>query len=467
MPGGKYVRPNMYVGVDRSTEVADLPEESIEPNAREGESGDLHPESSEVAPEQNIVQSESRVCQKTKKKCLNQDLLQRLDRMERAIAEMSGDDRSTEEENLTEESIEVNESEEESDESQSESSEISPAIDRQILLQRLERMERTVFEMSERQRRKVCDTTVPPWLTPRAERPQSSNILESSAPCQPKTDNMGGIRLDIRGFPQGIPTSKLWTEWCRYKSNFDIAMDLNNVSSTNRAKLLYLYMGDQLQGLATAAKLCPSFEDPQSYSTLTQNIGTYLRSLIDTTAEHEEFTRLRQESTESVVAFYARVVEKAGLCGYGDDENRFVRSQILQGMSNRDVANAARTYNHDIQTFVQAATRAEAFNLNAGPSKAEGIMEVTRKPTNHQSGQKRSTPAGWNAQGRNHFNEPPSKRNDNQGRSVGKHHRCFRCDRPKHNGSPCPALFKHCYTCGERGHFSVTCRKKRVNNVNT
>lgn len=54
-------------------------------------------------------------------------------------------------------------------------------------------------------------------------------------------------------------------------------------------------MGDQLQGLINAAKLCPSFDDPQCYPTLTQNIGTYLRSLVDTTAEHEEFTRLKQE----------------------------------------------------------------------------------------------------------------------------------------------------------------------------
>lgn len=153
------------------------------------------------------------------------------------------------------------------------------------------------------------------------------------------------------------------------------------------------------------------------------------------------------------------------MCGYGNDENRFIRSQILQGMSNRDVANAARTYNHDIQSVIQAATRAEAFNINAGPSKAEGVMEITSKRSNQQSGQKRFSSGGWNSQDRGRTNDPPNKRKDSHGKFVGKHNRCFRCDRPKHNGKQCPALFKNCNTCNERGHFSATCRKKRVNNL--
>lgn len=315
----------------------------------------------------------------------------------------------------------------------------------------------------------VRDTSPPPWLRPQNVLTQSSSHQETSASSQTKTDNIGGIRWDIRPFPQGIPTSKLWTEWCRFKSNFDIATDLNNVSANKRAKLLYLLMGDQLQGLINAAKLCPSFDDPQCYPTLTQNIGTYLRSLVDTTAEHEEFTRLKQEPGESVVTFYARVVGKAGMCGYGNDENRFIRSQILQGMSNRDVANAARTYNHDTQTIVQAATRAEAFNINAGPSKpearSEDIMHVASTPRYQQAGQKRTSSSGWNSEDRSRANGPPNKRKDYQGRFVGKHNRCFRCDRPKHNGKPCPALYRNCNTCNERGHFSVTCRKKRLNNL--
>lgn len=228
---------------------------------------------------------------------------------------------------------------------------------------------------------------------------------------------------------------------------------------------MYLLLGDQLQGLIAAAKLCPSFDDPQCYSILTQNIATYLRSLVDTTAEHEEFIRLKQESNESVVTFYARVIEKASACGFGDVGSKFIRSQILQGMSNQDIANAARTYSHDIQTVIQAATRAEAFNINAGPSKREGIMEIANTSSNRQTGSKRIASRGWDTQDRGRANGPPSKRREITGRFVGKRNRCFRCDRPKHNGKQCPALYKYCNTCNERGHFSATCRKKRVNQL--
>lgn len=331
-------------------------------------------------------------------------------------------------------------------------------VDRR-LVERLERMEKALFSTPERQ---LVAPIVPPWIAPQDRSLQNSGSQEVRTPSKP--DYIGGIRWDIRPFPQAIPTSKLWTEWSRFKSNFEIATDLNNVSETSRGKLLYLLMGEQLQGLITAAKLCPSFDDPQCYSILTRNIGTYLRSLVDTTAEHEEFTRLKQESNESVVTFYARVVEKACMCGYGEDENRFIRSQILQGMSNRDVANAARTYNHDTQTVIQAATRAEAFNINAGPSKAEGIMEVANTSSNRQFGQKRFASRGWETRDRGGASGPPNRRRELQNRFVGKRNRCFRCDRPKHNGKPCPALYKSCNTCNERGHFSATCRKKRVVN---
>lgn len=407
MPGGKYVRAIVDVDENFSTGESDSEEEFIEPNDNRRVSQEPGSENTfeNVFLDQSAMQSENHIVHQVRK-----NKRKRFD---------------------------------------------------QNMLDRLERMEKTVFATPGRQAQS-SGVAVPPWLAPRVESSQISSNLEDSTSSQTKVDNFGAIRWDIRPFPQGIPTNKLWTEWCRFKSNFEIATDLNNVRTCSRAKLLYLLMGDQLQGLITAAKLCPSFDDPHCYLTLTQNISTYLRSLVDTTAEHEEFTRLKQEFNESLVTFYARVVEKASMCGYGNDENRFIRSQILHGMSNRDVANAARTYNHDIQSVIQAATRAEAFNINAGPSKVEGIMEVT---SSQRSGQKRPLAVGWNSRdGRGRANGPPNKRYP-QNRVVGKHNRCFRCDRPKHYGKQCPALYKNCNTCNERGHFSATCRKIRVNNL--
>ncbi|XP_055527135.1 uncharacterized protein K02A2.6-like [Wyeomyia smithii] len=304
------------------------------------------------------------------------------------------------------------------------------------LLDRLERMEQTVYRMSDqRHEHQSGVTAAQQWLGERGIQGQQSNDSEAHLPST-KTDNTGGVRWDIRPFPQGIPTSKLWVEWYRFKSNLEIAVDLNNVSDGNRAKLLYLMMGDQLQGLVTAAKLCPSFKDPRCYSALMQNVGTYLRSLVDTTAEHEEFTRLKQESNES----------------------------ILQGMSNRDVANTARTYNHDTQLIVQAATRAEAFGIYAGPPTVEDErMEVRTASSQQRSTPKRSS-SEWNTQQRGRGYDR-YKRSNRGGTQVGRRNRCFRCNRLKHDGRECPAIYKNCNTCNQRGHFSVTCRKKNLNNL--
>lgn len=82
------------------------------------------------------------------------------------------------------------------------------------------------------------------------------------------------VRWDnIKPFPCGVPANKMWEEWNRYIENFEIAATLNHANDpVQRSLLLFLSIGDELQGIIRAAKLRPSLSDANCYHTLVSNI---------------------------------------------------------------------------------------------------------------------------------------------------------------------------------------------------
>lgn len=136
------------------------------------------------------------------------------------------------------------------------------------------------------------------------------------------TDRAAGIQATVRWdhikpYPNGIPASRMWEEWNRFIENFEIATSLGNaVSAEQRSKILFLCMGQELQGIVRAAKLRPSLAEPDCYSVFVNNVQRYLQSMTDTAAEHEAFAGMKQGPEESAVAFHARLQEKVRLCGY-------------------------------------------------------------------------------------------------------------------------------------------------------
>ncbi|XP_062537287.1 uncharacterized protein LOC134205738 [Armigeres subalbatus] len=277
------------------------------------------------------------------------------------------------------------------------------------------------------------------------------------------------IRWDhLKPFPSGIAANKMWEHWNRYIENYEIAASLSNVNDpVKRTQLLYLSMGDELQGIVKAAKLRPSLSSPNCYTTFLTNIQKYLRSMTDTAAEHEAFSRMKQGNEESAVAFHARLMCKVRSCNYSvDDEDRFVRSQLLTGLRNRELVKQARTYGHDTNFIVQSATRDEAFESETKQQEEPRLLAIRsyqNRPPYNQSSRKRTNIAGTAGRA----SGLPAKRQhtdeSNQQRSQRQRQRCPRCLLLHHRNGQCPALSRNCNECGKRGHYAAACRQKQVN----
>lgn len=283
--------------------------------------------------------------------------------------------------------------------------------------------------------------------------------------------SLPSIRWDnIKPFPTGVPANKMWEEWNRYIENFEIAASLSNANDpVRRSQLLFLSIGDELQGIVRAAKLRPSLNDANCYRNFVANISNYFQSMTDSAAEHESFSNMRQEKSESAIAFHARLMAKVRLCGYSpSDQDRFVRAQLLKGLTNKELVKAARTYGHDTNYIVQAATRNEAYEaetVNAGPSDPSESYTVNRlqqQSINQQQSRKRTSSDGWvdRAQSLRFRKSQQEPRRDRLDR--GRRSRCLRCNGRLHSNYPCPALKRNCNSCGELGHYAATCRKSRI-----
>lgn len=291
----------------------------------------------------------------------------------------------------------------------------------------------------------------------------------------------------INQFPSGIRPNKMWAEWYDFIENFEVAVSLHNANDpVYKVKLLYLSLGKELQSIVKAANLKPSLTDPHCYTAFVKNIENHLRSMTDTAAEHRAFLKMKQGRDESTVSFHARLMKNVKLCGYSSsDQSRFVRAQLMDGLRNKELVKAARTYNYDTNFIVQSSTRDEAYEaeiveqalesnisqIGEGygnnrkrnydrqesgypPAKYRRTSEFVQTPE-HRPNQSRWGGSS-NLQARVNQSNPRSNP-----RTQGRQTRCPRCNNVFHRNPQCPALSRTCDKCGKRGHFAVACRTGR------
>lgn len=316
-------------------------------------------------------------------------------------------------------------------------------------------------------RRDSRETSQVPEVTPTISQ-VAPEVVPLATPASSSSSG-GIIRWDsIKPFPKNVAATKMWEAWTRFLEDFEMATSFSNLQDPKRrVELLLLSMGDELRSIVRAAKLRPSREDDSYYSKFIDNIDQYLKAMTDPAAEHEDFSKMYQEEGESAVKFHARLTEKVLLCGYSSlDQDRFVRTQLLRGLRNQELKKAARTYGHDCNTIVQAATRAEAFQAEMPALREESNALLVSSKFRGNERQHDRDP-NFHQATRN-----PAKRFKSarmpayQSRSsVSRRYRCSRCFRASHGGEECPALRKSCNSCGQRGHFAVVCRMDRVSMV--
>lgn len=326
-------------------------------------------------------------------------------------------------------------------------------------------------------------------LAPQQVTPEAGRSWDFTREPAQATGSHTTVRPEhIKPYPSGVRPNKMWAEWYDFIEDFEVAVSMHNTNDpVYKMKLLYLSLGKELQSIVKAANLRPSLTDPQCYSIFVKNIETHLRSMTDTTAEHQAFLKMKQGKDESTVTFHARLIRGVKLCGYNaDDESRFVRAQLLEGLRNKELAKAARTYGYDTNFIVQSATREEVYEEETAERTVDAnILEIGRRSgvgrkriNTHQqfdnpaTKQRRTNSdfmrnGPWRPERSRQAGNSTQQARDGQRspRTQDRNTRCPRCNNLFHRNPQCPALTRTCDNCGKRGHFAVACRSERPNAV--
>lgn len=254
-------------------------------------------------------------------------------------------------------------------------------------------------------------------------------------------------------FPKGLSPAEQLSAWTSWKRQFSIAMDMMKVQQhSQRAQLLYLYVGDELRVVIEAYKMMPEGSSHEGSSDhcdeLMKKLDKFFKSTTDETIDMETLWAAKQRSAETARAFLTRIMQQAERCNITD--MKIVRTNFLRGMKDQTVASTAIAGEWDTDKIVKAAARSEALN----PSVLRPIGETKPEPVEVYavaSGE-RERRDSWRGRGKGRWqsrwqnNSRGSNRPPWGGRNNLKP--CVACGLQSHRLGTCPAVGKPCLTCG-------------------
>lgn len=247
----------------------------------------------------------------------------------------------------------------------------------------------------------------------------------------------------------GNPTSlgHRWTKYVQKLENLFVAM---NVDSNKRKKALLLhYAGDEVFEIH---ETLPNTGTDTDYAASKTALNTYFKPQLNTEFEIFEYRQMKQKDSETVDEFATRLRQKADHCDFGDNKNKEIKSQIIQGCKSSKLRRKALQDNLDLTNLLLTARQMELANEQAGKMEKDSSEEVSSVKSKYKHSLKQKT--------------NKSKQFSSQSRSkpvdIKKSVQCRNCggNFPHKNG-PCPAKGKFCNYCKKQNHFVVVCMKKK------
>lgn len=178
--------------------------------------------------------------------------------------------------------------------------------------------------------------------------------------------------------------------------------------------------------------------------------------------ERCNFHVARQEVSESVADYAARLKKLALKCEFKDYLSTALRDQLVLGLKNQDTK--VELFKKENLTYEEAFKEAvahESAQRNAAGSKNvmqnnESKREVFALRSTHQNWRNKN--AAQSGRRPEKYERQQSAADDRKNYPQGI--TCYCCGKPNHIGKECRYKDYTCNTCHKKGHLSVVCRTK-------
>ena len=248
-------------------------------------------------------------------------------------------------------------------------------------------------------------------------------------------------------FPFDTPDQ--WPKWKRRFEQYRVAAGLSKESQERQVNTLLYCLGEEAEDILASTNI--SDDDRKQYDAVLSKFDSFFRIRKNVIIERAKFNRRSQLAEEPAEQFIASLYNLAADCNFGDLKDELIRDRIVVGI--RDAALSERLQMDPELTLEKAKTlvrqreairdQQQVLNQSCDTSApVEAVKSTQRyKSPNH----------------RNHNHRPQPNTDGSK--------KCFRCGKSPHPRDVCPAKDATCRKCKKKGHFSVVCHTKPVQNV--
>ena len=248
-------------------------------------------------------------------------------------------------------------------------------------------------------------------------------------------------------FPFDSPD--LWPKWKRRFKQYCVAAGLSKEPEERQVSTLLYCLGEEAEDILVSTNI--SDDQRKQYEAVLLKFDGFFRVRKNVIIERAKFNRRSQLHDEPAEQFIASLYNLAADCNFGDLKDQLIRDRIVVGIRNQALSEQL----HDL-TLEKAKTLVR---------QREAIHDQQQflKPSFDASASVAAVKSTQKYTGRH-----PNQRNSNtqwpQQTTAGPK-KCSRCGKSPHSHEVCPAKDATCRKCKRKGHFSVMCYSKSVQNV--
>lgn len=228
-----------------------------------------------------------------------------------------------------------------------------------------------------------------------------------------------------------------WQKWLRRFNNFLIAAGITD--DTRMEAMLLHCIGEETFDIYCSLPDPPTTpaSNLTKYEKAKQKLNNYFVPKINTEFEIYNFRQAKQQDTETIDEYYARLLKLSSNCGFQENE-REIKSQIIQYTTYTKLRKYALAENPSLTQLMSQGKAYEAIEKQSEQMKnhTEVVTRIENKPLQQ-------------AKHNNRYQENSKK--------------CKNCGNKWHNNGrqACPAANITCHFCNKQGHFAKVCITKQ------
>lgn len=241
-----------------------------------------------------------------------------------------------------------------------------------------------------------------------------------------------------------------WQKWIKRFNNF---LTASGITCDERKEALLLHcIGEEIFDLFSSLPEPPQQIDPTTnnpiqiskYDKAILKLNKHFSPQVNIEYEIYNFRQAKQQETETMDEYYARLLKLSTECGFADTD-REIKSQIIQGTTCPKLRRYAMRDNPSLQQLITQAKIYEVTEIQIKQMENQNNGEsVNRMKTSYKQ-------------------HPSKNKSYDKDNSKNTNKKCMNCGNNWHmeGRKTCPAININCYHCTKKGHFASVCFKKQ------